>query len=136
MLEENWQEKLPEFVTQVKDITTGFKRWVPNSDNSNPENVSLPHRIFGMPELEDMSSEMDESAREGGGKKQKNADGSATDTSSLAKTKEEWMNYIAKVALCAIEEIQNIPGNVVLTTEPLITNVEAMPKDAILVTFR
>ena len=46
------------------------------------------------------------------------------------------MNYIAKVTLCVIEEIQKTPGNVVLTTEPLITNVEAMPKDVILVTFR
>jgi len=136
MLEGNWQEKLPEFVTRVKDITSGFQRWVPNLDNTTPDNVSLPHRIFGMPESDDVSSEMEDTVREGGGKKQKNADGSATDTSSLAKTKEEWMYYIAKVALCAIEEIQNIPGNVVLTTEPMINNVAAMTKDTVLLIFR
>jgi hypothetical protein len=90
-----------------------------------------------MPESDDVSSEMEDmSPREGGNKKQKNDEGKATDTSPLAKTKEEWMYYIAKVALCAIEEVQNITGNVVLTTEPVVIDVDVMSKETIALTFR
>jgi hypothetical protein len=48
----------------------------------------------------------------------------------LIQTKTEWMYYIAKVASCAIEEVQMTTGNMVLTTEPLITGVDAMNNES------
>ena len=84
MIDVSWQDKLTEFVHLVQDITSGLRRWVPNLDNSNPGTDNLSLRISGMPESDDVSSEMEDmSPREGGNKKQKNDEGKATDNSPL-----------------------------------------------------
>lgn len=40
------------------------------------------------------------------------------------------------MAPCAIKEVQNDMGNVVLTSEPLVENVDVMSKEAIAILFR